>query len=214
MQRRILFPTLVLLLLVAGPLLAQVGTNQGLLNPNLASEEELTALPQLGVDGAAAVIAGRPWLSMAALHEAVGADLSEEQQRELYARLWLPINLNDVTEAEVLLIPGVGTRMAHEFEEYRPYAGLAVFRREMGKYVDDGEVARLEQFVFVPLDLNSASSEDFATIPGVGPRMIHEFEEYRPYAGIEQFRREIGKYVDEDEVARFERYMVIGTSPE
>ena len=44
--------------------------------------------------------------------------------------------------------------------------------------------------------------------------MIHEFEEYRPYAGIEQFRREIGKYVDEDEVARFERYMVIGTSPE
>jgi DNA uptake protein ComE-like DNA-binding protein len=214
MQRRVLFPTLVLLLLVAGPLLAQVGTNQGLLNPNLASEEDLTALPQLGAGGAATVIAGRPWLSMAALHEAVGADLSEEQQRELYARLWLPINLNDVTEAEILLIPGVGTRMAREFEEYRPYAGLAVFRREMGKYVDDGEVARLEQFVFVPLDLNSASSEDFATIPGVGPRMIHEFEEYRPYAGIEQFRRESGKYVDEDEVARFERYMVIGTSPE
>lgn len=214
MQRRVLFPTLVLLLLVAGPLVAQVGTNQGLLNPNLASEEELTALPQLGSDGATTVIAGRPWLSMAALHEAVGVHLSEEQQRELYARLWLPINLNDVTEAEILLIPGVGTRMAHEFEEYRPYAGLAVFRREMGKYVDDGEVARLEQFVFVPLDLNSAASEDFATIPGVGPRMIHEFEEYRPYAGIEQFRREIGKYVDEDEVARFERYMVIGTSPE
>jgi len=210
MWRRVLCPALVFLLVVAGPLLAQVGDNEGLLNPNLASEQELTALPQLGAAGAAKVIAGRPWMAMASLHAAVGADLSEEQQGELYARLWLPLNLNDVTEAEVLLIPGVGNRMAHEFEEYRPYAGLAEFRREIGKYVDDDEVARLEQFVFVPLDLNSASSEDFATIPGVGPRMIHEFEEYRPYAGIEQFRREIGKYVDADEVARFERYMTIG----
>jgi len=210
MRRRVLCPALVLLLAVAGPLLAQVGDNQGALNPNLASEQELASLGQLGDEGAATVIAGRPWLSMAALHVAVGAGLSEEQQNELYARLWLPINLNDVTEAEILLIPGVGNRMAHEFEEYRPYAGLAVFRREIGKYVDDDEVERLAQFVFVPLDLNSASSEDFATIPGVGPRMIHEFEEYRPYVGIEQFRREIGKYVDEDEVARFERYMIIG----
>jgi len=210
MRRRFLCPALVLLSAVAGPLLAQVGDNQGALNPNLASEQELASLGQLGDDGAAIVIAGRPWLSMAALHAAVGAGLSEEQQNELYGLLWLPINLNDVTEAEILLIPGVGDRMAHEFDEYRPYAGLAVFRREMGKYVDDDEVERLAQFVFVPLDLNSASSEDFATIPGVGPRMIREFEEYRPYVGIEQFRREMGKYVDEDEVARFERYMTIG----
>jgi len=210
MRRRVLCPALVLLLAVAGPLLAQVGDNQGALNPNLASEQELASLGLLGDDGAATVIAGRPWLSMGSLHAAVGAGLSEEQQNELYAGLWLPINLNDVTEAEILLIPGVGNRMAHEFEEYRPYAGLAVFRREIGKYVDDDEVERLAQFVFVPLDLNSASSEDFATIPGVGPRMIHEFEEYRPYVGIEQFRREMGKYVDEDEVARFERYMTIG----
>lgn len=210
MLRFTLRSAVVLSLAVAGPLLAQVGSNQGLLNPNLATGEELTAVPQLGSDGAAAVIEGRPWLDMASLDAAVGADLSAAQRSELYARLWLPINLNDVTEAEILLIPGVGNRMAHEFEEYRPYARLAEFRRDMGKYVDDDEVARLEQFVFVPLNLNSASAEDFATIPGVGPRMIHEFEEYRPYAGIEQFRREIGKYVDEDEVARFERYMIIG----
>jgi hypothetical protein len=39
--------------------------------------------------------------------------------------------------------------------------------------------------------------------------MVHEFEEYRPYQSMEQFRREIGKYVDADEVARLERYMTI-----
>ncbi|NKB89374.1 MAG: hypothetical protein GKS06_14235 [Acidobacteria bacterium] len=209
-RQRILLVALTLSVTVIASAGAQVGTNANLLNPNLASEAELAAVTELGASGAQVIVAGRPWLSMAAVHAAVGSDLSEDQQAALYARVWLPINLNDVTDAEVLLIPGVGNRMAHEFEEYKPYAGLAEFRREMGKYVDDDEVARLEQYVFVPLDLNSASSEAFGTIPGMGARMVHEFEEYRPYVGIEQFRREIGKYVDEDEVARLERYVVIG----
>jgi hypothetical protein len=39
--------------------------------------------------------------------------------------------------------------------------------------------------------------------------MVHEFEEYRPYTSIEQFRAEIGKYVDEKEVARLERYIYV-----
>jgi DNA uptake protein ComE-like DNA-binding protein len=210
MLRRLIPSALVLLIVLAAPAAAQVGSATGLLNPNLAAEADLAALDALGAAGAAKIVAGRPWLSMAALHAAVGAELDAEQQAALYVQLWLPINLNDVTDAEVLLIPGVGDRMAHEFEEYRPYAGLAEFRREMGKYVDDDEVARLEQYVFVPLDLNSASSEAFGSIPGVGPRMIHEFEEYRPYVGIEQFRREMGKYVDDAEVARLERYMTVG----
>ena len=71
------------------------------------------------------------------------------------------------------------------------------------------EVARLEQYVFVPLKLNSASAEAFLTIPGMTNRMVHEFEEYRPYTSIEQFRREIGKYVDAKEVARLESYVTL-----
>ena len=106
-------------------------------------------------------------------------------------------------------MPGVGNRMAHEFEEYRAYRAIAQFRREIGKYVDDEEVAAYEQFVFVPIDLNSASGEAILSIPGVGNRLLREFKEYRPYRGIEQFRREIGKYVDEEEVARLERYVYI-----
>ena len=39
--------------------------------------------------------------------------------------------------------------------------------------------------------------------------MVREFLEYRPYQSMEQFRREIGKYVDDDEVSRYERYMTI-----
>ena len=70
-------------------------------------------------------------------------------------------------------------------------------------------MALREHDVFVPLDLNSATREDFANIPGAGNRMVREFLEYQPYENMEEFRREIGKYVDDAEVARFERYMTI-----
>jgi DNA uptake protein ComE-like DNA-binding protein len=63
--------------------------------------------------------------------------------------------------------------------------------------------------VFVPLNLNTASDSDLLTIPGLGPRMLREFKEYRPYKDIEQFRREIGKYVNKGEVARLERYVTL-----
>jgi len=39
--------------------------------------------------------------------------------------------------------------MLREFKEYRPYSDIERFRREIGKYVDKTEVARLEQYVAV-----------------------------------------------------------------
>ena len=39
--------------------------------------------------------------------------------------------------------------------------------------------------------------------------MVHEFEEYRPYVSIQQFRREIGKYVDPAQVAEYEKYIYV-----
>jgi len=55
----------------------------------------------------------------------------------------------------------------------------------------------------------AASEEAILSIPGVGARMLHEFEEYRPYRAMAQFRREIGKYVDDDELDRLARYVEI-----
>ncbi len=176
-------------------------------NPNLAGADELGAL--MSKELADAIVAQRPFLGMEALHPVVSQHLGQEEVEKLYVQMFIPINLNTASEEEILLVPGVGKRMAHEFEEYRPYSAIAQWRREMGKYVDDTEVARMEQYVFVPIDLNTATEEEILAIPGVGKRMAHEFEEYRPYSSMEQFRREIGKYVDDGEVARLERYVEI-----
>jgi DNA uptake protein ComE-like DNA-binding protein len=67
----------------------------------------------------------------------------------------------------------------------------------------------LKQYTFVPLNLNTATEAQFMTIPGVGKRMAHELQEYRPWKSQAQFRKEIGKYVNEKEVARLWRYVVI-----
>jgi DNA uptake protein ComE-like DNA-binding protein len=119
-----------------------------LLDPNSASREQLTAA---GVDTAAigVILAGRPYADMTALDKALAAKMSAEQRKTLYAKVWKPIDLNTAKGEEILLIPGVGNRMKHEFEEYRPYRNIEQFRREIGKYVSKDEVARLEQYVTI-----------------------------------------------------------------
>jgi DNA uptake protein ComE-like DNA-binding protein len=196
-------------LVAAAGLQAQVGTNKGLADPNLADRAALKALPHMSDPLADAIVAARPINSAKALDDVVAKSLNETQRPELYERLFRQINLNTASREEIMLIPRMTARMAHEFEEYRPYTSLEQFRREIGKYVDANEVARLEQYVFVPMSLNKASAQDFMTIPGMTNRMVHEFEEYRPYTGMEQFRREIGKYVDQKEVSRLESYITL-----
>jgi len=187
---------------------AQVGNNSSVLNPNLASAEELNAMEGMNETLIQKIIDNRPLSTNTQLNALLGT-LNAEQKSKIYVKLFLPINLNTASNEEIMLVPGITSRMAHEFDEYRPYVSLEQFRREIGKYVDEAEVARFEQYVFIPMDLNTTSSESFASIPGMSNRMVHEFEEYKPYASIEQFRREIGKYVDYKEVARLERYIFI-----
>jgi DNA uptake protein ComE-like DNA-binding protein len=120
-----------------------------LLDPDAASREELLAVP--GMDGttADAVIAGRPYADMLEVDELLATALDEAQREEVYRHVWKRLDLNSATAAEIELIPGVGGRMRHEFEEYRPYTSMEQFRREIGKYVDDEEVARLERYVMI-----------------------------------------------------------------
>ena len=188
---------------------AQVGRSEGLVNPDLASEKELLALPHMNSAIVKAIIERRPFLRMADLNSLLAQSLNKEQLAELYGKMFVQINLNTASEEEILMIPGTGKRMLREFLEYRPYKALAQFHKEIGKYVDNKELARLEQYVFVPINLNTASDEDILSIPGAGKRMVREFKEYRPYTNIEKFRKEIGKYVDKKEVARLERYVAL-----
>ena len=119
----------------------------GVMNANTATAEEIAGLPHMDEILAGVVIDNRPYVTIGELDHLLSSDLDDDQLEALYGRLFVPINLNDATRSDILLIPGVGGRMAHEFEEYRPYSNIDQFRREIGKYVDEEEVARLEQYV-------------------------------------------------------------------
>jgi DNA uptake protein ComE-like DNA-binding protein len=207
-MRQISGITIVASLVLAHTGWAQVGRNQGIIDLNVATPAELERLPGISPAIAKDVVARRPFLSILALDSLLATKLSAEQRTTLYGKAFIHVNLNTGSREEIMLIPGAGRRMAGEFIEYRPYTGgLPQFRREIGKYVDSAEVARLEQYVFVPVGLNRATDEAILSIPGIGARMLREFKEYRPYRDMAQFRREIGKYVDAKELARLERYV-------
>jgi DNA uptake protein ComE-like DNA-binding protein len=117
------------------------------LDANTATAEEMSTLPHMDDVLAGVVVSKRPFVNIGELNHLLSSDLDDDQLEGLYGRLFVSISLNDAKRSDILLIPGVGTRMAHEFEEYRPYSNMEQFRREMGKYVDEQEVARLEQYV-------------------------------------------------------------------
>ncbi|MXW18455.1 MAG: hypothetical protein F4X60_13200 [Gemmatimonadetes bacterium] len=118
-----------------------------LLNPNDATAEALGAVAGMTDAAVAALAAARPFANMVDVHAVLSGTIGEEAALAAYESLWLPLSLNDASTEEILLIPDVGDRMAHEFEEYRPYTDMDQFRREIGKYVDEEEVARLERYV-------------------------------------------------------------------
>jgi DNA uptake protein ComE-like DNA-binding protein len=197
-----------LLAIVALGAQAQVGTAVTVKDANTLPEAEIAALPGMTPALAKELVAARPFAGPAAYDAFLKGKLSDAQRAELYPKLWVHLNLNAATREEIALVPGMGPRMIREFLEYRPYANLAVFRREIGKYVKADELARLEQYVFVPMNPTTASDADLMTIPTLGPRMLREFKEYRPWTSRAQFDKEIGKYVNAKEVGRLAGFLI------
>lgn len=124
--------------------------NVGLVNVNTASEAQIAAVPGLA-PLAAGIVAKRHYASPTAFDAVLAAgNIAPDQRKLLYQRIWAPMNLNTATVQDIMLIPGMSLRMADEFREYKPYRSIGQFRYEIGKYVPKTEVARLEQYVFVP----------------------------------------------------------------
>ncbi len=197
-----------LVLVAASSARAQVG--KGIADHNSMPEAAAATLPGMTPALAKALVAKRPFASIVDANAwLLSQGLTQAQATELYGKAFVHVNLNTATREEILLIPGAGNRMAREFPEYRPWKTWAQFDKEIGKYVGADETNRLKMYVFIPVNLNTATDEDILSIPGAGQRMVREFKEYRPWKTKEQFEKEIGKYVDAKEVVRLWRFVVI-----
>jgi DNA uptake protein ComE-like DNA-binding protein len=76
-----------------------------------------------------------------------------------------------------------------------------------------GELDPATEVSWVKFNVNAASDEQLRTIPAMGDEMLRVFNAYEPFTSIEQFRREIGKNVSEEEVAAYEGYLFVPVDP-
>jgi len=98
------------------------------------------------------------------------------------------LNVNTASGAELQkIIPNFSNRMVHEFEEYRPYRSIQVFRREIGKYVPPATVAEYEKYIFVPIDINQADAPTLMQIQGLDQSEAESLIAGRPYASPQAF---------------------------
>jgi len=132
-------------------LVPPVGAQTGLVDANTAPEGELQKLPHMTPAIVKGLTEKRPFPTILELNQLlVDQKLTPEQAREFYGKSFVKINLNTGKREEFLLIPRVGSRMAAELMEYRPWKTWAQFDKEIGKYVGQQEVDRLKQYVFIP----------------------------------------------------------------
>jgi DNA uptake protein ComE-like DNA-binding protein len=118
------------------------------------------------------------------------------------------LNLNTVTGDELLAtIPGFGNRMVREFQEYRPYISIQQFRKEIGKYVDDAQVAEYEKYVYVPVAINDSDSATLQQIPGLDAAEADTLIAARPYASNEAFLTKLSTLVSADELETAKSYL-------
>lgn len=117
------------------------------------------------------------------------------------------LNMNTATGEEFRTIPNVGDKMVHEFEEYRPYVSIQQFRKEIGKYVDEEQVAAYEKYIFVPIHRNDSDTATLLQIPGLEENEAKELVEGRPYETNEGFLGALSSYVSEDELETAKTYI-------
>jgi DNA uptake protein ComE-like DNA-binding protein len=191
----------------SSPLHAQLG--KGLFDANTASPSELQALPNMTPAIVKNMVDKRPFLTILDLNAfLLGQKLTQAQATEFYRKAFVQINLNTGSPEEFMMVPGSGKRMSAEFAEYRPWKNWLQFDKEIGKYVGQQETDRFKQYMFIPINLNTASDELLLTIPGVTPAMVQGMKKARPWkAKDEDFEFILGKIVGAKDARRIGRYL-------
>jgi DNA uptake protein ComE-like DNA-binding protein len=123
------------------------------------------------------------------------------------------VDPNTASESDLQQLPNMTPAIVKGMIEHRPFKTAV----DLNKFLLDQKVTpdQAKEFyrkAFIPINLNTGTKEEALLIPGVGPRMTAEFEEYRPWKTWTQFDKEIGKYVGQAETDRLKQYFFIPTS--
>jgi hypothetical protein len=118
------------------------------------------------------------------------------------------LDLNNLTEDQLMsTIPNFSSRMVREFFEYRPYVSIQQFRREIGKYVDEAQVAEYEQYVYVPVSPNDSDADTLMQIDSLDEALANTLIQGRPYVDNQAFLDALAQSLTADQLAAAACYL-------
>ena len=191
-------------------------------NLNTVTTEQILSIPSAGEQMTHEFAEYRPYATIGQFRAEIGKYVDEDVVAGYERYVFVPVDPADPDADTLRQLPGVDADEAARLADGGPYADDAAFLAALAGLVSAEQAALAPAFLasvaaavatWVKYDLNAVSDEQILSIPGAGEQMTHEFAEYRPYTTIGQFRQEIGKYVDEDVVAGYERYVFVPVSP-
>jgi DNA uptake protein ComE-like DNA-binding protein len=118
-------------------------------NLNTGTAEEILLIPNAGKRMAREFPEYRTWRNWAQFDKEISKYVGQPETDRLKQYVFIPVKLNTGTDEDIDSIPGAGARMVREFKEYRPWKTKEQFEKEIGKYVNKTEVARLWRYVVI-----------------------------------------------------------------
>ena len=123
------------------------------------------------------------------------------------------VDPNMASESELQSLPHMTPDIVKAMIAKRPFKTVVELNQLLVEQkLTPDQAKEFYRKAFVPINLNTGTKPEFLLIPGVGPRMSGEFEEYRPWKTWTQFDKEIGKYVGQQETDRLKQYFYLPTS--
>src|SRR3954463_532577 len=173
-------------------------------NLNSASTEQFMSIPGAGDRFTREFEEYRPYNSIGQFRGEIGKYVSPEEVAAFEAYVFVPVDPNQADSGTLQQLPGVTADVADALIAGRPYDSAQTFLTALGQHAPAELVTAAGTFLapdagpiatWIKYNLNTATDEQFMGIPGAGERFTREFEEYRPYTSIGQFRGELGKYI-------------------
>ena len=123
------------------------------------------------------------------------------------------VDPNTASESDLQQLPHMTPDIVKAIVAKRPFKTVVDLNQVLlDQKLTADQAKEFYRKAFVPINLNTGTKPEFLLIPGVGPRMSGEFEEYRPWKTWGQFDKEIGKYVGQAETDRLKQYFFLPTS--
>jgi hypothetical protein len=121
------------------------------------------------------------------------------------------IDPNTAPESALSAVPGLSSAGVSAIVAGRPFSTPTELHAVIGEELSEEDQRAVYTAMFIKVSLNSGAEADYKLIPStLSPgKLAHELEEYRPYESMDQFRREMSKYVSDEEVAHLSRYVTL-----